>query len=158
MSVTAVRWPPGHEPAGADVHAVNVTESSAPPEAVWAWLVRPDRWNAFYGNALRIRHISGPWPELDMGTTFRWITFGAPVTTEVTECEPHARLAWTGHGLGAVGHHAWVLDPTPSGGTRITTEETQRGLAVKLLGPVLRPAMRWQHQRWVEGAARIAER
>ncbi|MGH2714402.1 MAG: SRPBCC family protein [Thermoleophilaceae bacterium] len=151
-----VRWPEGHEPAGAALHEVNACASGADPEAVWAWLVRPDRWREFYGNALRVRHRAGPWPELALGTRFSWVTFGAPVTTEVTELETPYRLAWTGGGLGSVGHHGWVLTPTATG-CEIRTEETQRGRAVGLLGPVLRPAVRHFHQRWVEGAARIAE-
>jgi hypothetical protein len=79
------------------------------------------------------------------------------VTTEITEFEPPHRLAWTGSGLGAVGHHGWVLTPSSSGVSEIHTEETQRGRAVSLLAPALRPAMRHFHQRWAEGAARIAE-
>ena len=152
----SVRWPAGHEPLGAALHEVNTCRSSADPDAIWAWLVRPDHWREFYGNALRVRHRAGPWPELALGTRFSWITFGAPVTTEITELEAPYRLAWTGSGLGSVGHHGWVLTPTEEG-CEIRTEETQRGLAVGALAPVAAPIMRRVHQRWVEGAARIAE-
>ena len=151
-----VNWPVGHEPLGADVYARNTTDAAAPVEAVWSWLVQPDRWNAFYRNALRVRHVAGPWPRLALGSEFSWITFGAPVTTTVTECDPPHRLGWTGRGLGATGHHGWLLEPAATG-CRILTEETQRGIAVRLLRPVLAPAMRTMHQRWVEGAAHIAE-
>ncbi|MGL4175482.1 MAG: hypothetical protein ACRCSN_05335, partial [Dermatophilaceae bacterium] len=58
----------------------------------------------------------------------------------------------------ARGHHLWVLDATDDGGTVIRTEETQRGAAVRLLRPALVPTMRRQHQRWVDGLSRIAER
>jgi hypothetical protein len=37
---------------------------------VWAWLVRPDNWNTYYGNVLRVRHVSGPWPEIALGSMF----------------------------------------------------------------------------------------
>ena len=151
-----VVWPPGHDPAGADVHERNVADSAAGPEAVWAWLVRPDRWSVFYANAWRVRPLGGPCPVLGLGSRFSWITFGAPVTTEVTEFEPPNRLAWTGRGLGAVGHHAWLIEPAGRG-CRIVTEETQRGLAVRLAAPGLRPAMRHFHQEWVDAVARIAE-
>ena len=153
---SAVRWPAGHQPEGARLHQANRSSSSAGCEAVFARLVRPDRWRDFYPNVFRVRHRGGPWPELALGSSFTWITFGAPVTTEVTEFEPPHRLAWTGRGLGAVGHHAWLLTPT-AGGCEILTEETQRGAAIALLGPVLRPAVRHFHQRWVDGVARIAE-
>ncbi len=111
----SVRWPAGHEPLGAALHEVNTCRSSADPDAICAWLVRPDHWREFYGNALRVRHRAGPWPELALGTRFSWITFGAPVNTEITELEAPYRLAWTGSGLGSVGHHGWVLTPTEEG-------------------------------------------
>jgi hypothetical protein len=155
--VTKVHWPAGHDPAGAVINETNVGCSTAPPEALWAWLVRPDRWNVYYLNALRVRHRSGEWPQVELGSCFSWITFGAPVTTEITEFEPAHRLAWTGSGLGSRGHHAWVLNRRTDGGTDIHTEETQRGTASRLLSPALRPAMRAMHQRWVDGLAKIAE-
>lgn len=155
--MTMVRWPAGHEPAGAAINEVNTGTSHAAPQAVWAWLVRPDRWTAYYGNARRVRHLAGPWPEIALGSRFSWVTFGAPVTTEITEFEPFERLAWTGSGLGSRGHHAWVLTARPGGRTDIYTEETQRGTASKLLSPALAPAMRRMHQRWVDNLAHIAE-
>lgn len=151
-----IDWPAGHEPAGADLDVRNETTTTASPDAVWRWLERPDQWHRFYRNAWRPRPVAGSWPRLTRGSEFRWITFGAPVTTVVTEYAPPYALAWTGHGLGAVGHHAWRLVPRGDG-CRIVTEETQRGRAVRLLAPVLRPAMVRLHQSWVEGLARIAE-
>lgn len=156
MANTEFRWPTAHGPAGADIHVANGGSSQAPPEFVWAWLIQPELWPRYYGNARRLRPIEGGWPVLESGSRFSWVTFGAPVKTVVTEFEPFERLAWTGEGLGARGHHAWLLRPDESGGCRILTEETQRGAAVRSLRPILRPAMRWQHQRWVDGLAAIA--
>jgi hypothetical protein len=152
-----VRWPTGHEPAGASIYVINQTISAAPPEAVWAWLVRPDRWNEYYSNASQASSVSGAWPEVELGSEFTWATGRIPVKTTVTEFEPFQRLAWTGEGLGATGHHAWILTPTSEGGTLILTEETQRGLILRLLRPVLRRSMSSAHQQWVEGLARRAE-
>lgn len=152
-----VHWPAGHGPEGASIHVANETLSSAPPEAVWGWLVRPERWRDYYDNARRVRSRSGAWPQVELGSVFSWVTGGVPVTTTITELEPFRRLAWTGQGLGAVGHHAWLLTETPHGGTRILTEETQRGAVLRLLRPVLQRSMGAAHQRWVEGLARAAE-
>ena len=91
------------------------------------------------------------------GRTFTWLTFGAPCTSTVTEFEPFERFAFTGGGMGAVGHHAWVLTDDGEGGTIIHTEETQRGKVIALLGPVLQSWMRSQHQKWVDNLARTAE-
>jgi hypothetical protein len=150
-----INWPEGFSPQRSNLHVRNVTTSAAPPDAIWAWLVRPDRWRDFYRNAWRVRADAGPWPTLAAGSRFRWVTFGAPVVTTVTECEPPFRLAWTGTGLGSSGHHAWLLEPA-AGGTRIVTEETQHGQAVKILAPALRPVMHRAHQAWITGLAGIA--
>jgi len=92
-----------------------------------------------------------------LGSKFTWVTFGATCTSTVTEFEPLERFAFTGGGLGAVGHHVWLLTDDGEGGTIIHCEETQRGKAVGLVGPVLGSWMRSQHQKWVDNLARTAE-
>ncbi|MTD58516.1 SRPBCC domain-containing protein [Amycolatopsis pithecellobii] len=154
--MSTIRWPAGHTPDGAAIHVVNTGTTTAPPEAVWTWLIRPDHWAEYYGNVKKVKHISGPWPEVAIGSTFSWMTFNTRVTTKVTEFDPYARLAWTGGGLGSVGHHAWRLTPTGDGRTEIHTEETQRGAASRLFAPMLRRNMRTWHQRWVDELAVIA--
>jgi len=155
-TATRVRWPAGQGPEGASIYVANRTLTTADPELVWAWLTRPEQWSRFYGNARRIRHRSGPWPELGPGSRFSWVTFGAPVTTEITEFEPFRRLAWTGAALGATAHHAWLLDATGPE-WEIVTEETQRGFLPRLLRGRMRPRMLSAHQSWIDQLARLAE-
>jgi len=151
-----VHWPDAHVPEGASIYVSNRTPTVADPALVWAWLTRPEQWNRLYGNAKRIRHRSGPWPQLGPGSRFSWMTFGAPVTTEITAFEPYKRLAWTGHGLGATAHHAWLLN-ADGPEWEIITEETQRGTLPRLVRRVMRPQMLRQHQRWIDQLARLAE-
>ena len=152
---TAVRFPEEHRPEVSSFLARNEITTEAPPENVWAWLTRPDLWPSYYSNARLVRQIEGPWPEIELGSRWRWLTFGALITTELVECEPHSRLAWSAKGIGARGHHGWVLEPR-DGGTHIVTEETQRGWGIALVKPALRPLMVRFHQRWLEGLARVA--
>lgn len=152
----AVRWPMPHAPEYASIYVANRTLTTADPELVWEWLIRPEQWHRFYGNAKRIRHRAGPWPRLGLGSRFSWTTFGARVTTEITEFEPYERLAWTGAGLGATAHHAWLLDASGPE-WQLVTEETQRGFLPRLLRPMMRPAMLRQHQCWIDQLARLAE-
>jgi polyketide cyclase/dehydrase/lipid transport protein len=156
--VNDIRWPIGHEPEGAAIHEVNLGRSTASPEAVWARLVDPTAWNDYYSNARDVRHLGGSWPRIELGSRFSWVTFGARVTTEVTEYEPFERLAWTGKGRGARGHHAWLLTPRDDGGTDIRTEETQRGTLLVALRPVHAPRVRRMHQLWVDNLAAAAAR
>jgi len=150
----AIRWPDALAPAVAHVHTVNVLEVGTTPAQLWPWLIRAARWPELYGNARRVR-IEGGGDELATGVAFRWWTFGVPVRTVVDDLEAGARLAWRGTGLGARGYHAWILEPI-AGGTRVTTEETQRGAAVWLGRPLLRRGLLRWHQRWIEGLARAA--
>ena len=153
---SAIRWPERHRPEVSSFLAVNELQIAASPERVWAWLTRPDLWPSYYSNARLVRHRGGPWPEVKLGSKFRWLTFGVIVQSEVVEYEPGlGRLAWSAKELGAAGHHGWLLDER-DGGTFVRTEETQRGPAITLAKPVMKPLMVRFHQRWLEGLARVS--
>jgi uncharacterized protein YndB with AHSA1/START domain len=148
-------WPDEHTPEASAFHAVNELLMPAEPEVVWAWLVRPELWSSYYGNARLVKHLGGPWPKLELGSRWRWLTFGAFITSEVVEYEPGQRLAWSAKSLAGSGHHAWVLR-RQAGDTFVHTEETQKGLGMQIIKPVLRPMMVRLHQRWLEGLSKVA--
>ena len=98
--------------------------------------------------------LGGAWPRVELGSRWRWLTFGALITSELVEFEPPAaspgRLRLPAPGaprLGARGERRRHLRPT---------EETQKGLGIKVVKPVLRPLMVRFHQRWLEGLAGAA--
>jgi uncharacterized protein YndB with AHSA1/START domain len=153
---TAIRWPERHRPEASPLHAMNEIEIDAPRDRVFAWLARPELWPSYYRNARWVRHLSGPWPNVALGTRFRWLTFGVIVVSEIVEFEPPERIAWSAKELGASGHHGWVLEKRGRGRTFLRTEETQRGPAMRIAAPAMRPLMRRLHQRWIEGLARVA--
>ena len=152
---SVISWPDEHTPERSVFHAVNELQMQADPDVVWAWLCRPDLWPTYYSNAKLIKHLGGAWPELKLGSRFRWWSFGAFVTSEVVEFEPPERIAWDAKVLGGRGYHGWVLRPA-SGGTYVRTEETQKGPGIRVAKPVLRPMMVRLHQRWLEGLSRVA--
>jgi uncharacterized protein YndB with AHSA1/START domain len=152
---TVLDWPDEYRPETAAFHAVNELQIPAEPEVVWAWLVRPDLWPSYYGNARMIKHLGGPWPKLELGSRFRWLTFGALITSEVVEYEPGRLLAWDAKSMAGSGQHGWLLR-RQAGGTFVRTEETQKGLGMQIIKPVLRPMMVHFHQRWLEGLSKKA--
>lgn len=153
---SAIRWPERHRPELSALLAVNELQIDAPRQHVWAWLRRPDLFPSYYGNSRFVKHRSGPWPEVELGSRFLWFTFGVIVVSEIVEYEPgEGRLAWSAKELGATGHHGWVLSER-DGGTFVRTEETQRGWAMAVAKPVMSRLMVSQHQRWLEGLARVA--
>ena len=79
----AIHWPDGLTPDEATFHAVNELQIPALREHVWEWLRRPELWPAYYGNCMFVRHREGPWPKAEVGTKFRWVTFGVLVRSEI---------------------------------------------------------------------------
>jgi len=152
---SAIRWPEEHRPEFSAIHAVNELQIDADPERIFAWLRRPDLWPSYYGNCRFVRHLEGPWPEVELGSRFRWFTFGVIVSSQIVEFEPPERIAWSAKELGASGHHGWVLEKA-GGGTFVRTEETQRGWGMRLAAPAMSRLMPRYHQRWLEGLALVA--
>ena len=143
-----IHWPAEFDPASTPVHVRNEMEMNAPPERVWAWLVRAPRWPEWYPNSKRVC-LASEASELKRGTVFRWKTFGASLTSEVLEYIPGERLAWNARGLGVQAYHAWLLQPR-NGGCRVLTEETQRGWLCRLGHLVVPNRMFKGHQIWLE--------
>jgi hypothetical protein len=153
--MTSIAWPDGLAPEEAHIHVRNELVTDVTARAIWPWLLRATRWRELYSNCRGLRFVDERGPDLAIDTRFTWWTFGAKVDTRVTELVPFERLAWTGTGLGARGHHAWLLEER-GGETRFVTEETQRGAVPALLAPVLRRGLLHFHQRWLEGLVRAA--
>ncbi len=136
--------------ASAPVKVSNDIVIDAPPEVVWAWLVRALWWPQWYPNSSNVKFDGEPGPDLKPGTKFWWRTFSANITSKVKEFEPEERIAWDGDGaLGVRVYHAWLLQKV-EGGCRVLTEERQRGVLCSL-GHWLRPnRMHDGHQVWLE--------
>ncbi|MCO1658416.1 patatin-like phospholipase family protein [Pseudonocardia humida] len=151
-------WPPAERPRGARVFVHNERVVPGPPRRAWEALVAAGSWSSFYGNAHFLRVAGSAQGRLGPGAVFRWVTFGLPITCTVTAYDEAAgRLGWTWRGPGARGHHLWSLSPTPEG-TRVVTQETQRGLLPGLAAPLLRRVMHTGHAAWLRGIGRVVSR
>ena len=157
VSASAVRWPAEARPEVSPVYGRSEIEIAAPPAVVWGHLVRAEAWPEWFADCGSVRIEAGPRPDLGIGTRFRWTVMRVPVVTTVDECEPPLRLAWSGSGLGARAYHGWILEPT-AGGTRVITEETQRGVGPSLLRFALRPLLVHSQRRWLADLARVSTR
>ena len=143
-----IRWPEGHDPKQTAVHVRNELDMPVFPEAIWPWLVRAPLWPTWYPNSQNVR-LEGGGQELKLGTKFTWKTFGASLSSQVTELVPLERLAWTAKASGIDAYHAWLVERRPSG-CHVLTEETQNGLLARL-NKAFRPGiMQAQHQVWLE--------
>jgi predicted patatin/cPLA2 family phospholipase len=154
-------WPHPERPQGAKVFAHNERIVPAPPERVWDLLVTAQGWSEFYANAHFVALEDPQQHRLRSGSVFRWVTFGLPLTSEVDPCHRPLQIGWRWYcrwwGTGAHGYHIWLLEPHELG-TRIVTEETNRGVLPSLLSPVLQPMLWLAHNYWLRQLARRASR
>lgn len=151
-----VQWLAHYDPHHCPIHVRNELDIPAPPERVWAWLIRATLWPTWYANSANVRILTGNGPDLQPGTRFRWKTFGVTITSTVLEYISSERIAWDAHARGLDVYHAWVLQPTAQG-CRVLTEETQHGVLARL-GHFLMPNRMYKfHQLWLEALAKQAQ-
>lgn len=151
------QWPPEEQPRGAQVFAHNERIVPAPPERVWNLLVEAQGWSEFYANAHFVELADPRQHRLQSGSVFRWFTFGFPLTSEVSPCKRPLRIGWRWWCRGAHGYHGWLIEPHALG-TRIITEETQRGVLPGLTRPIMQPLLWLAHNYWLRQLARQATR
>jgi uncharacterized protein YndB with AHSA1/START domain len=151
-------WPAGFDPKKAPVYGRNEVVIKAPPDQVFRTLTEAGRWHEFYGNGGEVKLRSGESSPgvLGPGARFDWKPFGAAHRSEVTLFEQDRAIGWTAHGFGTEVYHRWFLEPVP-GGTRVVTEEVQKGFGAKLAAPIMKKAMPAAHQAWLEGMKRQLE-
>jgi len=145
-----INWPAKYHPDNSVVHVVNSLNMDVSPKAAWNCLIDATDWPNWYTNAENVRIIHKEKTVLDLGTKFRWKTFGMTITCLIEEFQPFERLAWSSESLGMSVYHAWLFE-THSNGCRVTTEETQNGLIPKIAKLFMPEKMHKLHQIWLEG-------
>jgi uncharacterized protein YndB with AHSA1/START domain len=120
-----IHWPQSLEPRNVDVFVHNEGWINAPPEIVWANLIDATQWPSWYSNSADVQ-IDADQQKLAKGVTFHWKTFGFAIVSTVDVFEPNREIGWSVGSPTFRVHHAWVLVPE-RGGTRVITEEAQKG-------------------------------
>ena len=147
-------WPERYSQKNTAVHVSNEIEIPAPPEVLWAWLIRAPLWPQWFPTVSRVI-IEGGGRELEPGTRFSWRIFGATLNSVVEEFVPAERLAWSAKFEGVDAYHAWLIERR-AGGCRVLTEENQKGWLARL-NFTLRPSnVRYQHFLWLEALKKKA--
>lgn len=153
------QWPPDEQPQGAKVFTRNERIIPAPPELVWNLLVDAPGWSRFYANAWFVELADPRQHELRRGSVFRWVTFGLPLISEVHRCNRPLLIGWRWYWRwwsgGWHGYHIWLLQPHERG-TRVVTEETNRGVLPAALHAVIQPTLWLAHHYWLSRLARRA--
>ncbi|MGD9535692.1 MAG: SRPBCC family protein [Alphaproteobacteria bacterium] len=156
---TKVRWAADFDPNRVKVptYAYNEVNCGAPVEAVFGWLMRAPRWPEWYPNSANVKLLSYAGKDLQLGMHFTWSTFGVDVDTYVEEFVPPYRIAWRGFLMGSEVIHAWVFERAGAG-SRLITEEVQRGFVCLLARDFFIQGLHENHQLWLERLAAQAEK
>jgi uncharacterized protein YndB with AHSA1/START domain len=150
-----IRWPEKYDPSRTSVHVRNELEMPAPPEIVWAWLVRAKLWPTWYKNSANVE-IEGGGVDLALGSRFRWTTFGARLGSRVEEFVEGERITWQAHATGIDVYHAWLIEKR-SVGCYVLTEENQNGFLARLSNTLRPHNMSQKHQLWLESLREKAD-
>lgn len=149
MVAQQIEWPDGHHPDDAGVYVSNNLVMEASAEEVWNCLVRAKEWPEWYPNSANVQFLNSESESLELGTVFRWKTFGATITCKVREFVPGERLAWSSQSTGMSVYHAWQITPSDPG-CHVLTEETQNGFIPKIASMLMPGRMHKFHQIWLE--------
>jgi hypothetical protein len=114
----------------APVIAAGDIDITATEELVWEVMTNLERWPAWNPD---VKSVSF-WGAIAAGTEFRWRVNTGTITSRFQSVERPRLLAWTGRlfPLGIEAVHVWKLE-SRAGFTRVRTEESWNGVAVRLL-------------------------
>jgi hypothetical protein len=119
--------------ATAPVWTARQVEVRAGPEVVWDVLVGFERWPEWNDDVDWV-HLAGP---VAPGATFRWKSGPGTISATVVLMEPPSHLVLAGTTLRIRAAHDWRIEPLPTGGTLVRTEESWSGLLARVLrGPL----------------------
>jgi hypothetical protein len=151
-----IHWPKGLEPRNVDVFVHNESWINAPADVIWNNLINASQWPSWYSNSKNVR-IEGGQSKLAPGVTFEWETFGFPIKSTVNVFEPQREIGWSVDNPAFTVHHAWLLIPE-RGGTRVITEEAQKGQVAIRFRLEQPNAMYDGHDWWMSGLKARSER
>src|SRR6185436_13613930 len=159
------KWPdpvfgPGVKGTTMFVH--NELTTSASPAKVFDVLRNAGDWSKVSDN-LSDAKIEGGGKSLKPGSKFNWTTFGSNMNAEVLELDTKSSpmvFGFRGKDRQTDGkeidvYHRYLLYPAPGGGTRIVTEESERGLLTRL-NPNQEKMLHAGHQYLLDGIAKAA--
>ena len=156
MDPNEINWPKEYHPDASAVHVVNNMQMDVTADAVWTSLIRATDWPDWYSNASNVRLLNTNGDTLELGTRFRWKTFGVTIECAVEEFQPAKRLAWSSNSLGMSVYHAWLIS-AHSQGCYVVTEETQNGIIPRIANVLMPGRMYKFHQIWLHQLNKVAK-
>lgn len=151
-------WPAGFPAEQPGIVGFAVREVAAPADAVFQWLLRPELHTEYYGALRGVRHVSGPWQPIGVGTRlsfFLGAIFVPPV--KVVQADPELlSMAWAGGGPGLKACHAFTVKAIDDSRSLLRSEEKWVGPVARATGALTKGTLQKVQTEWVEAVARAA--
>lgn len=116
----------------------------ATPEKVWNVLTEINEWSSWQKD-IPFARAEG---EIVSGSTFKWKTGGAKITSKLHTVHPYTAFGWTGTTMGLYAIHNWQLQKV-DGETIVTVEESMDGLLAKLFKKSFNKSLEQGMERWL---------
>lgn len=153
-------WPAGFPADKPGIVGFAVREVPAPADAVFQWLLRPELHAEYYGALRGVKHVSGDWQPIGVGTRLSFFLgplFVPPV--KVVQADPALRsMAWAGGGPGLKACHAFTVAELDEGRSLLRSEEKWVGPVARATGALTRGTLQKVQTDWVEAVVKAATR
>lgn len=124
----------------------------APLESIWSLHTDISSWSEGLPN-IDASMIEGP---LEVGTVFRWQTYGLSIESTIQEIDPPRRIVWSGPAQGITAIHLWTMTPSEDG-VLVHTEESWDGDPVRAQPKDMQQALDSSLRAWLQSLKKKAE-
>ncbi|RZK22385.1 MAG: polyketide cyclase/dehydrase [Hymenobacter sp.] len=153
LEATRRRTPTSQLNPAAPVHSKHTLRIEAPAERVWQVLSQINAWPTWQPD-IAYAHLPGP---AQNGARFEWSASGyLPIHSTLHTVEPGVSFGWSATAFGSFAVHNWQFS-SQEGYTEVTAEETMEGWLVRLLRPIMQPALDQGNARWLARLKQAAE-
>lgn len=137
----------------APVRSRHTARIEGPAERAWQVLSNVNAWPSWQPDIAYAR-LPGP---AQNDARFNWSASGyLPIHSVLHSVEPGKSFGWSGSAFGAFSVHNWQF-VSHEGYTDVTAEETMEGWLVRLLQPIMQPALDRGNARWLQRLKQAAE-
>ena len=124
----------------------------APLDTIWGLQTDISSWSQWQPD-IDASTIEGP---LEVGTVFRWQTYGLSIESTIQEIDAPRRIVWSGlaHGITAI--HVWTMTPSEDR-VLVHTEESWDGDPVRAEPEQMQQALDDSLRAWLQSLKHKAE-
>ena len=153
LEKTRRRTPTSQLNPAAPVRSRHTVRIEAPADRAWQVLSQVNQWPAWQPE-IAYAHLPGP---VQNGARFDWSASGyLPIHSTLHTVEPGVAFGWSGAAFGSFAVHNWQF-VSHEGYTEVSAEETMEGWLVRLLRPIMQPALDRANARWLARLKHAAE-